>query len=206
MVDLLLPICYVVFGLGKGVFETGHGEKFIGGVVENFIYTFLEILFEFGAEQHQVFVEYVLYRQVIFVLLSQHFDCLYVTEFGSCHEGGLAIAVQFDERGTKCQENSDGISAVGRHGHMERGVHLFVGNIHVKAILKQKLGALGGVFLVGSEFVAFPASFGSKNRIVKGCSSLGVRGLEHDTRTLHQKGDNFYQTKVACLRQGRSAK
>ena len=52
MVDLELPICYVVFGLGKGVFETSHGEELIGGIVKYFIYTFLEILFEFGAEQH----------------------------------------------------------------------------------------------------------------------------------------------------------
>ena len=93
MVNLLLPIRDVIFGLGKGVFKTCHGEKFIGGVIEYFIYTFLEILFEFGAEQHQIFVEYVLYCQVIFVLLSQHFDCLYVPEFGPCHQRGFAIAV-----------------------------------------------------------------------------------------------------------------
>ena len=89
---------------------------------------------------------------------------------------------------------------------MKRGVHLFVGNIHVEAILEQKLGALGWVFLVGSEFVTFPTSFGAKNRIVKGCSSLGVGGLEHNAWTFHQKGDNFYQSKIACLRQGGSTK
>ena len=52
MVNLLLAIPDVIFGLGKGVFKTCHGEKFIGGVIEYFIYTFLEILSEFGAEQH----------------------------------------------------------------------------------------------------------------------------------------------------------
>ena len=89
---------------------------------------------------------------------------------------------------------------------MERSVHLFIGNVYVETILKQKLGALGGIFLVCSEFVTFPASFGAKNRIVKGCPSLAVRGLEHDTWTFHKKGDNLNQTKIACFRQSGSAK
>ena len=121
--------------INQGSIIFSHFKQLVRRVKEHSVGILPIILPEFGAEQHQVFMENIFHSEDCSILLLQHLHCLQVPEFSPSHQRRFLIHIQLGQRSIEGQQNPYGVNTIRRHRHMQRSIVLEVLNINFESIL-----------------------------------------------------------------------